>query len=88
MQTCALALDMARLEYERRNPAYADREVSTAEQGVAVIERFLPQVRPEDQGGLREQLSQLRTALESLKRDFDVRSNPSAQDTPQSRAPE
>jgi predicted transcriptional regulator len=70
IQTCAIALDMARFEYERGNIPFAGREVESAAKVIAVIERFLPQVRKERQVELRKKLVWLRAALESVRRDF------------------
>jgi hypothetical protein len=70
IQTCAIALDMARLEYERGDVAFAGREVESATQGIAVIERFLPQVREEEQVELRKKVVCLKAALESVQREF------------------
>jgi hypothetical protein len=70
IQTCAIALDMARFEYERRNFAYADREVESAMKGIATIERFLPQARHEHQVELRQKVAGLKATLESVQRDF------------------
>jgi hypothetical protein len=70
VQTCSIAIDMARFEYERGDIAFAGSEVESAAKGIAVIEKFLPQVREERQVKLRKKLVWLKTALESVQRDF------------------
>jgi hypothetical protein len=70
IQTCAIALDIARFEYERGHTAYAEREVESATKGIAVFERFLPQAGRDQQVDLREKLTRIKAVLESVKRDF------------------
>jgi hypothetical protein len=70
IQTCAIALDMARFEYERGHVAFAAREVESAAKGIAVVERFLPGVRKEAQAELGKKVVWLKAALESVRRDF------------------
>jgi hypothetical protein len=70
VQTCSIALDMARFEYERGHVAFAAREVESAAKVISVIERFLPQVRRAAQVELSRELVWLKSALESVRRDF------------------
>ena len=70
IQTCAIALDMARFEYERGHIAFANREAASAAKAIAVIERFLPQAREAQQVEMRRKLLSLKAALESVQRDF------------------
>ena len=70
IETCAIALDMARFEYERGHVAFADREVASAAKAIAVIERFLPQAREARQVEMRKKLVWLKVSLESVRRDF------------------
>lgn len=70
IETCAIALDMARFEYDRRNTPFAAREVESAAKGIAVIERFLPRVREPQQAAIRIKLVRLQAVLESVRRDF------------------
>jgi hypothetical protein len=70
LQTCAIALDMARFEYERGHIAFANREVASATKAIAVIERFLPEAREARQLEMRKQLLWLKAALESVQRDY------------------
>ncbi len=70
IQTCAIALEMARFEYEQGHVAFADREVASAARAIAAIERFLPQAREAQQVEMRKKLMWLKVALESVQRDF------------------
>jgi hypothetical protein len=70
VESCRIALDMARLEYERGHVAFAGREVESTAKGISVIERFLPGVREEQQVELRKKVVWLKAALESVRRDF------------------
>ncbi len=70
IQTCTIAIDMARLEFERAHVAFAGREVENATKSIGVIERFLPQARTDQQEELRGHLAWLKSALESVQRDF------------------
>lgn len=74
LHTCAISLDMARLEFDRRNFPFAHRELQIASKGLGVIERFLPNLEENQQNEIRLKLRQLKSSLEALEQEFQGKS--------------
>ena len=70
LQTCALAIERARLELSFGNRGEAEKEIAIASRGTEVIEKFLGDARqiPAIETGLMK----LKAALESLRAEMDA----------------
>src|SRR5438270_93665 len=73
MQTCFLAIDVARSELQAGRTDIILWEIAAVAKGVQVIHRFLPDVPQEQRQELSSKLTLLEDALDLLKRDTAAR---------------
>ena len=73
LQTCVTALEMARFEFSIGNSEVVQKEVAFVEKGISTIQRFLPEVSPEQRTELKERLVDLKATLDPLKAEFNAR---------------
>jgi len=72
LQTCFTAIDLANFELSLRNRAVAEREVLAVEEGIRVIQRFLPEVSGEPRTEVEAGLAKLQSQLASLKAELST----------------
>lgn len=72
LQTCFTAIDLAQFELSVGNAAIAEREVAAVEEGIRVLQRFLPDVSGKPREELEARLAELQSMLDSLKADLSA----------------
>jgi hypothetical protein len=71
LQTCSIALEMAKYELSVGNVAVARKEVGAVEAGIATMRRFLPQISVDQRIEFETKLADLQAALEPLRAQLD-----------------
>lgn len=71
LNTCFASMEMAKFEVSIGNLAVASREISATEKGIQVVERFLEDLTDEDRVPVTGKLNELKSGLESVKREFE-----------------
>jgi hypothetical protein len=79
LQTCFTAIDLAKFELSVGNTAVVEKEVLAVEQGIRVIQRFLPEVSGQPRTEVEAGLAKLQSQLASLKAELSATSPPVAE---------